>query len=147
MPSTIPYPHSLPVRRSRAPQGTEASIPVLDVPRGGTLAPAGTLPSPGVPKPSSAVEVLRPDFGRTRAKDTVALRALAARVLPVLERREAFAPVVPLRPANDVRLSAAPGGTELSLAPRAPNPWSLVVARVAGAASNPPTDPDPRSSA
>jgi hypothetical protein len=156
MPPTIPYPHSLQVRRSQRPQGTDASIPPLRIPALGpppqgiseplsTFAPPGSLaPRLAALAPPQA-EILRPDFGRTRAKDIAALRALAARVLPRLERRQGFAPVTIVRAANDTRLSEVPA----SLGPsRAPKAWSLVARRVLGASSEPPpSSDDPRGCA
>jgi hypothetical protein len=89
-------------------------------------------------------EILRPDFGRTRARDVAALRALAARVLPVLERRQGFAPVAIFHAANDTRLSGAPA----SLGPsRVPKAWSLIARRALCPSSEPPATDDPRGCA
>lgn len=160
MPSTIPY-LSIPARRSQRPQGTAASfhpprlpVPVLELEPLGlpmplrTLQPAGSLGAPPPPPAVSIVhvalptpEVLRPDFGRTRARDTAALRALAARVLPALERRRGFGPIEGLRHANDTGASLRPAARPAP--PQPSNVWSLVVARVAGAVSEPPPESDP----
>lgn len=149
MPSTIPY-TSIPVRRSQRAQGTfdstfPARLAELDLEPLGlpmplrTQRPAGSL---GAPPPAGpilqlvppAAEVIRPDFGRTRARDTAALRALAARVLPALERRRGFAPSEGLRPANDIGASLRPD--LVSAAP--PSAWSLVVSRAVEPLSEPP---------